>query len=251
VRLTPDTIVFDIETAPGLYALFQSGKMYVPPESCIEEPGKIICIAYKWWNKKRTHCLTWDENQDDKAMIEEFVEIANSADILVAHNGDQFDIKTIRTRCLKHRIAMMPNYTSIDTLKNCRALFRMQSNKLNMVAKFLGIPGKMQTGGIKLWLDVTFGKCPKAFNKMIRYCRRDVTLLEEVFDILNPYMPMRSRVNTCITLCPWCGSNRLSVNQRRKYTALGTERVSLKCLDCGKYPPAIAASRWDAAVAAV
>lgn len=248
VRLTPDTLIFDIETSYGVYAVWHPGKVYVSPESMLRE-AKIICIGYKWAGKKRTYCLKWDEEQNDRDMMLEFVKVMDSADRVVGHNSDRFDIRWIRARCLKHRIPMMPNYTSIDTLKSCRTLFKMHSNKLAEVAKFLRVGAKMETGGLSLWMDVIERRCPIALKKMMRYCMNDVRLTEKVLEVLNPYMPVRSRVNGCITLCPECGSNRLSVNQRRKYTALGTERVSLKCLECGKYLPAIAASRWDAAVA--
>ena len=203
-------------------------------------------IAYKWAGKKKVYCLTWDAEQNDRDMILEFMDVMNSADELVAHNGDNFDIKWVRTRCLKHRIPALPTYTSIDTLKSCRALFTMYSNKLDEVAKFLGIPGKMATGGIQLWKDVIEHKSEAALRKMSRYCKRDVVLLEEVFDILNPYMPVKSRIDADITFCPECGSKNLVVNQRRRYTPLGSIRVTVQCKDCGKYQTA-AATKWDKA----
>jgi len=242
-------LIGDIETSYNTVICWKPGrKLTIGPENVLRE-AKIICIAYKWAGEKRTYCLTWDEEQNDRKLILEFMKVMDSADEVVFHNGDAFDIKWIRTRCLKHRIPAFPKYTSIDTLLHCRRLFRMNSNKLNEVAKFLGIPGKMATGGLQLWKDVIEHKSPTALKKMMKYCKRDVVLLEEVFDILNPYMPARSRMDSDITTCPECGSSKLTVNQRRRYTPLGSERVSLRCLDCGKYPPAMAASRWDAATA--
>ncbi len=225
-------LIFDIETSYGVYAAWQPGKIYLPPENMLRE-AKIICIAYKWAGDKRIHCLNWDEDQNDRQLIVDFMEVMDSADEIVAHNGDNFDIKWVRTRCLKHRIPMMPNYVSIDTLKNCRRLFRMHSNKLAQVAKFLGLDGKMDTGGMKLWMDVIERRSATALRKMIRYCKRDVQLLEEVFDILNPYMPHRSALDGKRDSCPECGSKKVYIRQRT-FTVAGYERIKLTCNDCGK-----------------
>ena len=240
-------LFFDIETSPNIGFFWQSGyKLNIPAENILHE-RKIICIGYKWAGEKRVYCPTWDSEQDDRKMLAEFIAVMNTADEVVAHNGDRFDITWIRTRCLKHGIPMAPNYVSIDTLKSARRLFRFNSNRLNYIAEYLGLGGKIKTD-FGLWKDVVFHHSEKALNKMLRYCKKDVTLLEEVFDRLNPYMPPKSRLSADITCCPECGKNRLKANKRRRYTPMGSERITLKCMGCGKYPGTVAASKWDARV---
>jgi DNA polymerase elongation subunit (family B) len=46
--------------------------------------------------------LTWDKKQSDKAMIKAFLKVMAQADEIVAHNGDKFDLKWLRTRALLH-----------------------------------------------------------------------------------------------------------------------------------------------------
>ncbi len=90
-------LFFDIETSPNIGMFWSAGyKKDISPESIIKERA-IICIAYKWAGDEKTHVLSWDENQDDKVMLEKFILIANSADELVGHNGDRFDLPWIRT----------------------------------------------------------------------------------------------------------------------------------------------------------
>jgi hypothetical protein len=45
----------------------------------------------------------------------------------------------------------------------------------------------MDTGGLDLWKDIVFKKDQQAMNKMVDYCKMDVTVLEAVFKKLNSY----------------------------------------------------------------
>ncbi len=117
-------LFFDIETSPNIGLFWEAGyKKNIDYSNIIKERA-IICICYKWEDEKEVGWLTWDAKQCDKKMLERFVKIANTADELVGHNGDKFDLAWIRTRCLYHGIEMFPNYTTIDTLKVARSKFK-------------------------------------------------------------------------------------------------------------------------------
>src|SRR4029078_6764055 len=119
--VVPKRLIFDIETSPNIGMFWSAGyKQNIDYSNIIKERA-IICICFKWEGQKKVHALTWDENQDDKAMLETFIEIANEADELVGHNGDKFDLAWIRTRCLFHVIQMFPKYITVDTLKISRS----------------------------------------------------------------------------------------------------------------------------------
>lgn len=231
-----ESVAFDIETSYLVVPVWRTGKQYVSPEHIFRE-SKIICIAWKLSSQKKIHHLTWDENQDDRDMVAEFVDIMDGFAArgvpLAAHNGDSFDLKTIRTRCLKHRLPMFPKYASIDTLKACRGLFRMHSNKLAQVAKFLGLKPKIATGGMGLWIDVIERRCAKALRKMVIYCKHDTELVEEVLEILDPYMPVQHPQGPSLRHCASCGGTKVYIRQRR-WTAAGYERLTMRCQDCNK-----------------
>ncbi len=231
-----ETVAFDIETSYLVVPVWRTGKQYVSPEHIFRE-SKIICIAWKLSSQKKIHHLVWDENQDDRDMVAEFVDIMDGFSArgvpLAAHNGDSFDLKTIRTRCLKHRLPMFPKYASIDTLKACRALFRMHSNKLAQVAKFLGLKPKIATGGMGLWIDVIERHCAKALRKMVIYCKHDTELVEEVLEILDPYMPVAHPQGPGLRRCVSCGGSKVYIRQRN-FTVAGYERLTMRCEDCNK-----------------
>ena len=180
-------LFFDIEVSANLGLFWSSGyKLSIGPESIIKERA-IICICYKWEGVKEVHALHWDSKQCDKKMLESFIKVANQADEIIGHNGDKFDLAWIRTRCLYHSIEMFPNYTTIDTLKIARSKFKFNSNKLNYIAKFLGIGQKIHTD-YDLWKKIMLDKDKVAMEKMIKYCKNDVVLLEKVFNHLNTHL---------------------------------------------------------------
>ena len=132
--------------------------------------------------------MTWDKNQNDKQMLKKFVKVLGSADEIIGHNINKFDMKEFRTRCIKQGVLMFPNYRTLDTLTKSRSHFRFASNKLDYLGEFLGVGRKQDTGGYGLWVDVIIKKHKKALKKMVDYCKQDVILTEDVFAALMPYI---------------------------------------------------------------
>ena len=177
-------LIFDIETSPNIGWFWRAGyKLNIQPNQIIKERA-IICISYRWKGEKEVYNLAWDSEQDDKFMLEQFIEVMNEADLLVAHNGDRFDLKWIKTRALFHGInTMLIDYPSLDTLKLAKKKFNFNSNRLDYIAKFLGFEGKIKTTG-ELWNNVCIQNDREALKEMIAYCDEDVVQLEKVYDAL-------------------------------------------------------------------
>jgi uncharacterized protein YprB with RNaseH-like and TPR domain/predicted RNA-binding Zn-ribbon protein involved in translation (DUF1610 family) len=230
-------LYFDIETSPNIGFFWTAGfKLNISTESIIKERA-IICICYKWEEDKVTHSLNWDSKQNDKKMLQDFIKVANEADELVGHNGDKFDLAWVRTRCLFHRIDMFPTYTTIDTLKVARSKFKFNSNKLNYIAKYLGIGQKIHTD-YDLWKDIVLNKDKDAMDKMIKYCKMDVILLEKVHKELSLHIPAKTHYGVIFGAykgsCPECGSDDIVRNNKR-VTATGVVKVQMRCNTCGKF----------------
>jgi predicted PolB exonuclease-like 3'-5' exonuclease len=171
-------------------------------------------------------------------MLKEFSKILAKADEIVAHNGDRFDLKWIRTRALIHGISVMPSPKSIDTLKWAKKYFNFNSNKLDYIAKFLNVGAKMDTGGLDLWKDIVFRKDQEALDKMVKYCKMDVEVLEAVFNKLNAYT--LANHNYAVQHggdkyeCPECGGINVKYNKKVVTTA-GTVHHWILCKDCKKH----------------
>ena len=229
-------LFFDIETSPNIGLFWEAGYKKNIDHSNIIKERAIICICSKWEDEKEVNEVHWDSKQCDKSLLNKFVKIANQADELIGHNGDRFDLTWVRTRCLFHRIDMFPTYTTIDTLKVARRIFRFNSNKLNYIADFLGIGQKIKTD-FGLWKDIVLWKDPNAMQKMILYCKKDVVLLEKVFKELNNHIPAKTHYGVIFGQdrgsCPECGSDELYVSMRR-VMASGIKKIQYKCKNCGK-----------------
>ncbi len=229
-------IFWDIETSPNQGFFWRPGyKVQIGHDNIIKERA-VICICWKEEGKKKVHSLEWDNNQCDKSMLQKFASVVDDADEMVAHNGDRFDMPWIKGRCLKHGIQLFPFAKTIDTLawaKKCG----LNSNRLDYLGKFLFDDGKIETE-YGMWKDVILDDCPKAMAKMVKYCKKDVTLLEKVYQKLSATAKPKSHAGLMAGGekydCPHCGSDDL-VRNRKTVTAAGTIHHAMRCKSCGKY----------------
>lgn len=175
-------LIYDIETSPNIGWFWRAGYKQNIGFNQITKERAVICVSYKWLGEKQVYNLAWDNNQDDRFLIEQFVEVLNEADLIVAHNGDRFDLKWLKTRALYHGIPMLPNYNQFDTLKVAKSKLYLNSNRLDYISKFLGHEGKIHTEP-SLWNDVVMKNDRKALNDMIDYCDEDVRQLEKVYEV--------------------------------------------------------------------
>ncbi len=232
MSITRKRMYFDIETSPNIGIFWRSGfNMTVTPESIIQERA-IICVCWKWEDSDEVHSLTWDKDHCDRKLLKKFIKELEKSNEAIAHNGDRFDIKWLRTRALFHGINMNHTYDTIDTLKLAKSGFYFNSNKLDYIAKFLGVGAKLQTG-LDLWKKVCLEKCEDSLEKMVDYCKQDVIVLEAVHKKLNPYV--KSKVNYAVLRggekfeCPECG--KLGNYKEMRTTLHGTIKRVMQCSD--------------------
>ncbi|CAB4136388.1 Ribonuclease H-like domain containing protein [uncultured Caudovirales phage] len=227
-------LFFDIETSPNIGYFWRTGYNLSITPDCIINERKIICISYKWETEDKIYTLTWDENQCDKQMLIDFIKVANQSDEMIAHNGDRFDIKWIRTRCIFHRVAMFPNYKTLDTLKKAKSGFNFNSNKLDYIAQFLGVGAKVKHSGFDMWKNVMAGD-KEAMSEMVHYCEGDIIVLEDVFLTMQNYIKTNTHngvINGNLKYsCPSCGSENIEL-LKNNVTAMGTIKRQINCLDC-------------------
>lgn len=238
-------LFFDIETSPMIVYSWRVGwKLNIGTDNIIED-WKIICISFKWEGDDKVQNLTWDKNQCDKQMLIDFINIANGADEIIAHNGDRFDIKKIRTRCIFHRIPMFPSYRSLDTLKKAKSGFSFNSNRLDYIARFLGVGQKVEHEGFNMWVKCLQGDT-QALKDMVYYCDGDIIVLEDVFFVLQNYVKNNTHAGVhngkLKASCPSCASDDV-ILLKNNFTALGTIKRQMECNVCG-YDYEISNSAW-------
>lgn len=254
--LNPDKIkvkrlFYDIETGYYKTSVFAPWKQFIRPES-LEGEKKIICICYKWQGEDTIHTLKWDSKQDDKALVEKFIKIIAKADEIVAHNGDRFDIKELRTRALMNGTMMFPKYRSIDTLQKSRKFFRFPSNSLKYLGIKLNVSRKLDHVGFDLWRrcqegwsndDESINLSPKkkikedALQEMVEYCKQDVVVLEDLFTVIMPWIDHNTNYSVLNGGskwgCPECASENVQLSHTDT-TPMGYIKRHMKCSSCNK-----------------
>jgi DNA polymerase elongation subunit (family B) len=233
---TPRTLFYDIETAPSLgwyFDLYKEGNIV-----STARPWFMLSFAYKVQGEKKIHyhCLAdypgYSKNKtDDKALVTDLHRLVFcNADVLVGHNIDRFDSRKSKARFLAHGLPPPPPVKTIDTLKIARRVFKMDSNRLAAVGEYLGLGGKATTTGWKLWQSCIEGDLT-AYKQMGIYNRRDVDLLEQVFNRLAPWQPNAPYLGS--PGCPSCHSDRI---QRRGVNVNKAGKVPrFQCSDCGHW----------------
>jgi len=229
-------LFWDLETSFNVVATFRlKSDDYIPHGNILQE-RYIICGAWKWLGEDKVHGVSVLDNprrykrnmHDDFHVVKALHKVLSKADVIVAHNGDAYDIKFFQGRALAHGLPRLPPIVSIDTLKEARRHFLFNSNRLDYLGKYLKVGRKMETRS-GLWLDVLKGS-KKAVRDMLKYNKQDVELLEAVFEKLRPYIktPITNR-GTCTN----CGSVKLRRNGSRR--TLTGRYPRFVCKDCGKW----------------
>jgi hypothetical protein len=232
-------LFWDIETSPNIMFSWRCGsKLFLDYQNIIQERA-IICICYKWEDKKTVHSLTWDHG-DDREMVKEFAEVVKLADEMIAHNGDRFDIKWFNGRNLIHKLPPIPQAKTVDTLKIARRHFYLNSNRLDYLSKILFGEGKIHTE-FNLWKNIVLHNDEKSLAKMVRYCKKDVLLLQRVWEMLRDYEKPATHAAVLKTgnsyerwMCPHCASPAVHKSKTRT-TAKGILQHQMLCDTCHRY----------------
>lgn len=230
-------LVFDIETAPLLAYVWSCRDDYIPPDR-LQHETFMIAWAAKWWNSKGmfSDVLTSDEavDQDDARIVAGLADLVREADIIIAHNVNGFDLPVLNGRVLQLGLEPLGPVRTLDTLKLAQKSFRLSSNKLDHLGTVLGMGNKIHTN-FDLWRRCYMGD-EKALAEMSRYNRRDVTLLEDVFDAIRPYVSNLPRLfdgRDGDFSCPFCGSEDLT--RRGTYRTQASNYQRYQCNNCARY----------------
>lgn len=231
-------LILDIETAPLRSYTWGLWKQDIAPGQIIYDWFMLTWSA-KWLfeNEIFSDRLTSKEAliQDDKRISKTIWVLLDEADIVIAHNANQFDIKRLNTRFLINGLNSPMPYQTIDTLEHAKKRFKISSNRLDYINKILGLGRKIDTGGFELWDRCIQGDA-KALKKMEEYNREDVKILEETYlrirSWIKPHPNIGLFVEDDVTSCPSCGGNHITFSNK-PYATTANFYDLFRCDDCG------------------
>lgn len=218
-------LIIDIETAPIRAKVWDIWNQNIGIEQ-IDNDWFILTWSAKWLfeNKVYSARLTGKEavKQEDKRILKGIWSLLNEADIVIAHNGDRFDIPKLNTRFIINKMNPPLPYQSIDTLKTIKRQFAFTSNKLDFVNRVLSLERKQKNEGFPMWSKCYTGN-EAALKEMEKYNIKDVRILEDTYLRLRPWIKPHPNVGLFILdenafHCPSCGSTDLKDEGKRYYT---------------------------------
>lgn len=219
-------LLLDIETSPltsytwGLYETYVIKRL---------KTFTILSVAYQWLGET-THVLACD-SLTEKQLLIKLHALMDEADIIIAHNGDSFDIKKINARFIVHKLSPPSPYKTIDTKKVAKSVACFDSNSLNNLGIDLDEGEKIKHRGFDMWEGCMAGN-KRDWSDMKRYNKKDVDLLARIYLRLRPWIKNHPRTSED-SVCQACGSSKA---QSRGYllTAKGIRYRRLRC-ECGSW----------------
>jgi DNA polymerase elongation subunit (family B) len=221
-------LLLDIETAPNLAYVWGAFKQNITMDKIVEN-SEVLCWSAKWYGQPGVH---YRSNQTGKvSMLRAVHKLLDEADVVVTYNGQSFDTRVLNREFLLAKLLPPSPYKQIDLYRVVTDRFDFPINKLDYVLKRLGFKGKVRHPGFQMWVDCAAGDA-KAWAKMAAYNKRDTTELEQLYEVLRPWV--RNHPNTGAfdgrpDACPTCGEE--GKLQRRGFAV--TRDVKYPRFQCG------------------
>jgi uncharacterized protein YprB with RNaseH-like and TPR domain len=233
IELLPPRLLFlDIETRPNLGYFWRMYDENIGVSQLVEE-HQLLSFAAKWYGEEEVEF--YSEHADGhEAMVYEAHRLLSEADAVLHWNGEKFDIPHLHREFVLLGLEPPAPFKQVDLMKVVRKTFRFVSNKLQHISLALGLEGKFEHEGFELWLKCMAGD-DAAWETMEKYNKQDVVLVEQIYDIVLPWIKNHPAVPLYrgTGLCPNCGSDSLS-SHGKAYTKMRSyERF--KCNGCGAW----------------
>lgn len=222
----------DIETSPNLAHVWGLFNQNIGLNQLLEST-EMMCFAAKWLGEK--DIMFYSTHRDGKIrMVARAWSLLDEADVVMHYNGKRFDVPHLNREFVSQELTPPSPYKQIDLYQVVKQRFKLPSNKLDYVARMLGLKGKVPHEGHTLWVKCMAGDA-RAWRDMEKYNKQDVLLLEQLYHILRPWVPNHPSfaIFNGTDCCPACGSLRL---ERRGYAYTTVSKFQrFRCKRCGKW----------------
>lgn len=231
-------LLIDIETSAALGWAWQ---MWDTNLISIHRDWSILCFSWKWLDGP-IHVEAIDpptslsrfigNPRNDYRLVRSLWRLLDEADVVIAHNGNSFDLKKIVSRFLYYNLPPPSPYKQVDTKVAVKRVSSNTSNKLDDLGKQWGLGQKLKHNGWDMWIDCMAGK-RSAWQTMKEYNKQDVLLLEKIYKHLLPYISNHPNLDnySIPTVCSKCGSNK-GFERGGFYHTQTTKYQCWRCKNC-------------------
>ena len=187
---------FDIETIPAeeskkefLQSLSKRKKKNFFEKTSLDGNfGRIFCIAYIKEPPKQTKAKIIKGTE--KEILTQFWKVVKNADLLIGHNILDFDLRFIYKRSVvwgvkptrELNFARYRSHPIYDTMREWEKWSPKSQTSLDTLAKILNLPtSKDELTGAKVYQAYL----KKNYEKIYRYCQKDVELTRKIYYKMN------------------------------------------------------------------
>lgn len=199
------------------------------------EVAETLCFAAKWLGEDEVYFASL-QTHSKKKMLKLAHKLLDEADAVVHYNGVRHDIPHLNRGFIELGLTPPSPFKQIDLLTTAKRQFKFPSNKLEYVAKALGVGEKMKNSGFELWTRCMKDD-PEAWKEMKQYNIQDVLVLEAVYNKLLPWIKNHTNHSLFTDgtehVCPNCGGKHLQ--KRGFYYTLSSVFQRYKCTICGHW----------------
>ena len=242
----PRVLVADIETFPMLSYHWRMWKQNISDAQVVEDVS-LMSFAAKWLNQPDAFYI--DQRGMGKRMrnhrktLAAVHKVLSNADMVVAHNGQRFDIPMLQGFMVEEGMPPLPPIKVVDTLLLNRKQFAFSSQRLGFVSpKFMPSDDAKskhnEFPGFSMWLECLADN-PAAWDANKEYNLTDVTALEALYLKLRgwyqggPNFGPYSAAAEGDHVCPNCGSTGVD-RKGYRHTQVGIYQ-RYRCNDCGAW----------------
>lgn len=231
----PKILFIDIETAPIEAYVWSNWQTNV---IATKEDWYVLSVQHKYQGSDEVHFERKAKApRNDAALVKHAWKLMDDADVVVAHNGDRFDIAKLNARFIKHGLGLPSPFIPIDTKKEAKRHLALASYSLKEIARYYGLSDKLSNSGFNLWLGCMADE-QWAWDEMEEYGNQDIVVLEQVFDLLVPVMNYPGKAGNRFNMQQWAGARTCTqcgsgnTQKRGRYRTKAGWKRSLRCNDC-------------------
>lgn len=227
-------LMIDVEVAPNMATVWGIWNQNIGINQLLET-SRVMCYCAQWYGEKHAYFGSEFE-MGHEPMIQSLWDLLDEADAVIHYNGKKFDMPVINREFLKYGSLPPSPYKQIDLMHTVKKQFRFVSNKLDHICDELGIGRKLSTGGHELWLRCMNGDA-EAWKIMEEYNIQDVSLLEELYEKLRPWITDHPNLALYTDdqrpVCPNCGGTHI-IKRGLAHTNVSSYQ-RFHCEDCGTW----------------
>src|SRR5690349_19457114 len=141
-------LLLDIETAPNKAFVWGMFDQNISINQMIAS-SYVLCWSAQWLGDKK---VMFDSTQKSttRQLLHRIHRLLNEADAVVHFNGKKFDIPVLNKEFVKARMKPPAPYKQVDLYQASKSTFRFERNKLDYIARALGIGQKVKHEGFEL-----------------------------------------------------------------------------------------------------